>query len=609
MVSRSAYALVLGVALAASVTSLRNGFVYDDVPVVVEDRRIHSLARPSELLVSPYWAETMQDRLYRPATTVSLALDWALGRGNAFLFHATNVALHLLVVALVLTLAAPVLGGAAAVAGLWFAVHPIHVEAYANVVGRSELLSAAAYLVAFLAYSAEGAGARDAPRSARRALLAVTVLLSAALAYAAKEHALTLPAALLLADAWLARASGEPLPRVFGRHALLWTGVSVLALGYLAARGHVLGTTFGGGSIASGLEDLEAWERLVAMLPAFVVWLRLLVWPLHLSADYAPNVFVPGAALGWAHVAGATLVALTLVAAWVARRRAPALSFGVAWFWVTAAVSTNVLFPTGVLIGERLLYLPTVGVAIAVGALWRPVANRKLAWPVVAALLVLLGARTLERIPVWRSPDTFLAARYRDAPESYRTYWERGSKAFDRGDLRTGERELLAAVRIYSHDPALLQELGFRYLGAGVFDAADRFSTASFALDSLRSTAVVQALLARTRAGRIDSAASLAEVAVSRFTDDPTVLIAATLVYYAQGRPLRALALARRMTYLHPRTWQYHQIAAYAAARSGRCAEARQRVARAVALAPGERGPRELVELLGSGPTCAVPDL
>lgn len=52
-------------------------------------------------------------------------------------------------------------------AGLLFAVHPIHTEAVANVTGRAELLSALCYLLALLAYfrSSHVAGPASAPVS------------------------------------------------------------------------------------------------------------------------------------------------------------------------------------------------------------------------------------------------------------------------------------------------------------------------------------------------------------------------------------------------------------------------------------------------------------
>lgn len=595
---------MLGVALAASVTSLRNGFVYDDISAIQGDARVHTLAHAPRLLTSPYWTKDVRDKVYRPATTASFAVLWAAGRGAPWVHHAANVALHLGVVALVLALAGAVLGRGAVVAALWFAVHPVHVEVVANAVGIAELLAAAAYLGAVLCYRAEGAAALKDPRGARRALLAAGVLACAALALGAKEHALTLPAALLLVDAWDRRATGEAWSALARRRAVLWLGVAALGAGYLAAREAVVGG-IGAGSVAPGLEALGLAERVVVMIPAYLVWARLLVFPLQLSADYAPDQFVPVLTLTSAHFAGLLLLATVLGATWAARRRLPGLTFGVAWFVITASVAANIVVPTGVLLAERVLYLPSVGAAVAIGALWERLPTTGTVWAATSLVLALLGARTLERIPVWRDQERFYQALLRDAPDSYHSHWARGARAFDRGDTRAGEHEYFTAIRIHPDDAALVQELGERYLAAGLFAPADRFLTAAFREDSLRSDAALEAVMARTRMGRADSAVALGEAALRRFPDVPTLLLATSDAYLALGRPLDALVLRRRITYLVPSSWQYQHIAAFGAAMAGRCDEARARLERAVALAPaGEAAPRRFLASLVPGPTC-----
>ncbi len=603
------YAVVLAVALAASVTSLRNGFVYDDVAAVAQDARIHSLRHPSGLFAMSYWKDDVRDRIYRPITTASFAVDWAAGGGSPLSFHVTNVALHLVVCMLVFALARRVLGdGAAAlVAALWFAVHPVHVEVVANVVGRSELLAAAGYLGAVLAYAAEGEAATTRPAGPRRALLSVLVLGCAAIAYGGKEHALTLPAALILADAWAGRHDGfSGFRRALARHAITWAGALAVALGYLGARHAVLGTTFGGGSVGAGLESLGAAGRAVVMAPAALVWTRLLAVPLHLSADYSPAHFVPQATLTLAHAAGVALVAGVLFAAWTLRRRAPALTFGVVWLLVTAAIAANAIFPTGVLLAERVLYLPSVGVALALGALWRELRGRAV-WPATAVVLALLAARTLARVPVWRDPERFYSALVRDAPDSYRSHWATGARAFERGRAREGEIEILNAIRIYPGDGVLLQELGEHYAAARMWAPADRFLTVAWRVDSLRTDAAILAVLARIRLGRPDSALALGLEALRRFPGAPALLLATSDAYLALGRPVLALTYRRRIAYVSPRTWQYQYVAAEGAARAGRCDEARLRATRAAALSPAEAAPRTLLERIGTGRTCRLP--
>lgn len=606
-----AYAVVVAVALAASLPSLRNGFVYDDVGAVQSDVRIRSLSRPAHLLALPYWNADIRDRIYRPLTTASFAVDWRTGGGGALSFHIVNVALHLLVCGLVFALARRVLGAGpgALVAALWFAVHPVHVEVFANIVGRSELIAAAGYLAAVIAYLAESDEAARAPGGPRRAVLALAVLVAAAVGYGGKEHALTLPAALLLADAWSAHLHARRFRSVVRRHALLWLAVVVMGVGFLAARAAVVGTALGGGSIGAGLENLTVAGRALVMAPALLVWAQLLAWPVHLSADYSPDAFVPATTFSVAHAAALLLVAGAVAGAWTLRRRAPGALAGLAWFVVTASVAMNVVVPTGVLLAERVLYLPSVGAAIIAGALWERIyvrawpRFRRAAWLLTSVALGLLAARTLTRIPVWRDGEHFYAALVHDAPDSYRSYWAKGARAFEQHDARTGEREFLHAIRIYPGDPAVLQELGERYLAAGLAGPADRYLTIAYRLDSTRADAAVQAIAARLRLGHFDSAAALGDDALRRFPDATTLLVATAQAWEALHQPSRALTYRRRVAFGHPGHWQSQFIAADGAYRASRCDEARARLARALALAPAEPALLRFREELDGG-TC-----
>jgi hypothetical protein len=608
-VSGRARLLVAAVAVAASVTSLRNGFVYDDVRVVRDDPRIRELADLPRLLASPYWSDEWRDRIYRPVTTASFAVDWAAGGGSPLPFHAVNVLLHVAVSLLVLTLGAMVIGhaGGSVVAALLFAVHPAHVEAFANVVGRSELLAATGYLGAVVAFLREARAGASAPAGGRRALWVLATLGGAALALGAKEHAVTLPMVLVLADALDARASGESLVRRTTRHALLWAAVTTVVVGYLVARSAVVGGATVAGNVAAGLEGLDAAGRLMVMLPAFAVWARLMVWPVHLSADYSPNAYLPSLGFTAGHAAGLLTIGLAAALAWWARRRAPGVSWGIAWFAVTASVAGNVVVPTGVLVAERVLYLPSVGPAIALGALWSVIPPARLVWPVTALLLMLLVVRTLDRIPVWRDEERFVAALIRDAPDSYRAHWAMGARAFERGHARSGEAHYRLAMETYPADGALVQELGERYLAAGLYEPADRYLTAAFRVDTLRSDAATLAVLARLRAGRAGDAVALAEDAMRRFPHVPLLLLVSGEAYLAAGRPGRALAVRRQATYLRPDDWRYQHLAGHAAALAERCDEARQRLERARHLAPpGERGPDDMLERLREGPRCGL---
>jgi len=192
---RSAAFLAGAAAVLVSVNVVFNDFTFDDLPIIVENTRIHDFSTLPEALVTPYWpGEYGQDLgLWRPATTALLAMQWAVWGENPAMFHVVNLVLHGVVTALVVLVLAELTPIALAfIAGLLFAVHPIHVEAVANVVGFAEIFSSVLYLLACLLFLRSGI------RITLRRGAAITVLFL--VAFLAKESAVTLPGVLFLLD-------------------------------------------------------------------------------------------------------------------------------------------------------------------------------------------------------------------------------------------------------------------------------------------------------------------------------------------------------------------------------------------------------------------------
>ncbi|HEU4403169.1 MAG TPA: hypothetical protein VFT43_13805, partial [Candidatus Polarisedimenticolia bacterium] len=144
------------VAILLHLPTLRNDFVFDDQAIVSQNPLLKDLRDLPRLLVAPYWMNLHQgQRLYRPLTTVSFALNRALvGHLDPRWFHLGNVLLHACATLLVTLLALEMLPGARApaIAGLLFATHPVHVEAVAGIVGRAEILAASGVLAGVLCH-------------------------------------------------------------------------------------------------------------------------------------------------------------------------------------------------------------------------------------------------------------------------------------------------------------------------------------------------------------------------------------------------------------------------------------------------------------------------
>ncbi len=455
-------------AIAVYANTLRNGFAFDDEFLITGNARVHQLADQASIWLTPYWPDFGAEAgLYRPLAVFAWAVQWAIADGGAWLFHLVSIGLHALVSVLVFHLLLAFVPLRGAVAGaLLFAVHPVHVEAVANVVGQAELLAAAAALAACLLWLRS-----PQERTTSYASIALLAGLMAA-ALLSKESAIVLPALLLALDAARGRFGNGLRAYVRAR------GPAVAALAgtvllYSALRVRVLGS-FTGGDAAPSLPFLRTGQRGLVALQTWPEYLRLMVWPFDLSADYSPDVIVPAA--GWtpAVLLGALLLAVVVLLA-VRTHRRPLSGLPAAWFLIAILPVSNLILPVGVVLAERLLYLPSVSIALAAGALiGHPAVLRSGKYrgvPVPAAVMVTLlfafALRTAVRNPDWRDTPAYWNALVRDHPESYRAQWGVGAHLVANGDPVRGLGWMTRAVETWPHDAALLDEVGLLQLRSG----------------------------------------------------------------------------------------------------------------------------------------------
>ena len=429
----------VAVAVAAALLflpAIRYGYVQDDRAIIAANPAAHSVTAALRAFDQPYWPRPAEGGLYRPLTILSYAVDWSLSGGSAGWLHVMNALWHGLATLLVmLALARWLPEPGVLAAGLVFAVHPLHVEAVASLVGRADLLVAVALLGAVLA-------------ARRRSWVAACALAAAAML--SKEHG-AIAGVVILLDDWLHSATGRlSYPRAF------YAALGALTLVFLALWWQVGGA--GAQDAAAPFLGASAGGRLAIALPALWCAARLLVFPLDLSADYNPQVIPAYSGLSVAAVAGIGVVVGVLWLAWWCRQRAPAITFAGVVAALAFAPTSNLLHSSGVVLAERTLYLPVLLVATGAGiGLAALVARgRRVAAVVVTALVVgALGARTLDRLPAWRDNRTFLLTLLEEHPESYRAHESAAAVYAGLGDARASQREYATAESLFARDPRL----------------------------------------------------------------------------------------------------------------------------------------------------------
>ncbi|XP_046569545.1 protein O-mannosyl-transferase TMTC4-like [Haliotis rubra] len=165
--------LVFCLAVLCFANSYDGEFVFDDYFAITTNKDVLPETPLSTVFAHDFWGAQLEDgshKSYRPLTVMTFrwSYSWAGGlhpRG----FHVVNIVLHGLVSVIFLAVFSVLMSGyqvdqesarpvfasprAALLCAVLFAVHPVHTESVAGVVGRADLLCALTFLLSFLLYA------------------------------------------------------------------------------------------------------------------------------------------------------------------------------------------------------------------------------------------------------------------------------------------------------------------------------------------------------------------------------------------------------------------------------------------------------------------------
>lgn len=159
-------------AVACFMNSYQGDFVFDDSEAILSNNDLKSETPLSDLFVHDFWGSKLDSKTshksYRPLTVLTFRWNYFLSGGPyPMSFHIVNIILHGLVSVLMLAVFSLVLAGshndregrplfgapkASLACAILFAIHPIHTESVAGIVGRADLLCALLFILSFLCY-------------------------------------------------------------------------------------------------------------------------------------------------------------------------------------------------------------------------------------------------------------------------------------------------------------------------------------------------------------------------------------------------------------------------------------------------------------------------
>lgn len=439
-------AIILALGFVVHSFMVTNAFkTMDDMASIVNNDLIKSTDNISRILKTSYFGDKSY---WRPMVFLTYMLEYALFGLNPYYYYLVNLFVHLLsslVIFLLLRLFftdkwTPFW------AALLFVTHPIHWEAVSNIPGRSILLSAFFFFVAFYFYCLN--------RKNPRVIYWVMSLMSFVASLMSKESGAMLPVVICSYLFFIERPRKEERRRA----ALSVTPYFGLLAIYIVIR-RILGIV----SLFFPRTLEQSWLGFMSFLRSVVTHVRLFYFPYDLHFDRSRELY---ASFGDPSLlATAALFVLIGALVFLMRRRISSISFFfLSWFCIDLIPVSQLLVSIGTQAGristaEHFLYSASVGVFVLSvrGCLWvfeqnqqRKIIQDNVLKFAFMGIYLFYALMTIQQNIISASELAMLKQSLRYNPENVRMIESYGFALVTTKQFEEGEKQFR---RVLEHNP------------------------------------------------------------------------------------------------------------------------------------------------------------
>jgi protein O-mannosyl-transferase len=300
------------------------------------------------------------------------------------------------------------------VTALLFLLHPIHVEAVANIKGRDEILSFIG-IFATLYYCLR----YEDSKKVKYILFSIITFF---LGMLAKENTVTLLGIIPLTmycfrkkDVVSSLMSIIPIFGVFLFYLLIRYGI----IGYILSSGKEITDIMN-----NPFADMAIGERLATVFYTLGRYILLLFAPHPLTHDYYPYQIPKMKWSDWESIVSLLgYVALLAYSIYTVLKNRSRVGYAILFFMVTLFIVSNLPFSVGTFMNDRFIYTSSVGFCLLLAYLFVDFLGKKQV-VIGLALMTLLGlgyaAKTFTRVPDWRSTMSLNTSAIQVSPNSAR---------------------------------------------------------------------------------------------------------------------------------------------------------------------------------------------
>ncbi|XP_077451489.1 protein O-mannosyl-transferase TMTC3 [Stigmatopora argus] len=468
--------------------SLSCGFVFDDVSAILDNKDLRPTTPLRNLFLNDFWGTPMVEershKSYRPLTVLTFRLNYLMTELSPASYHLFNIVLHVAACLLFLHVCRLFLDHTSGLmAVLLFAVHPIHTEAVTGVVGRAELLSSIFLLAAFLAYTKS----TSANHSIVWSPIALTVVLVAA-ATLCKEQGITVVGICCVYEVFVAQGFTLPVLLETLRQALQGKGTFPYSVLQMLLKLIVL-------VISTLLLVIVRVQVIQSQLPVFTrfdnpaavsptptrqltfnyllpvnAW--LLLNPSELCCDWTMGTIpLVESALDQRNLA--TLVFYVLLGLLAYRSitcshsSAKTVVMALSLIVLPFIPASNLFFPVGFVVAERVLYVPSMGFCVLVAHGFKMVSHkgylRKMSWLMIGVLLTTHAVKTFNRNWDWESEYTLFMSALKVNKNNAKLWNNVGHALENQNNYAKALRYFLQATSVQPDDIGAHMNVGRTY--------------------------------------------------------------------------------------------------------------------------------------------------
>ena len=384
--------------------------------------------------------QEFNDGLYRPLSPVLFAVQNQISPNNPFIGHLFNVIYMILIAIILYHVLMTVFKANQNIAlGLsaLFLVIPVHTEVVANVKSSDELLALLFVLLSLFQFG------KYIISKNKTALLSGGIFFFIALF--SKESTFTfvliIPAILF----WLNQEKRTESLTIVGV-----TGV--LGAVFLSIRHAVLGSMpneVDEGTLSALNNSILATDVYLEKLGT-ALWMQILylvktIIPYSLQHDYSFSTIEIVSLLSIKGIAGLILVALLAYSAWRYRKTDPLISVGIAWYFGSLVIVSNLVFPIGATFAERFVFTPSLGLVLVLFGILKKFKldeqPKKMYIYAFVAIVGLYAIVSIKRNSDWKDNLTLYTADYLKLENSARGNYNYGTASQQQAEISTRQRD------------------------------------------------------------------------------------------------------------------------------------------------------------------------